>query len=129
MNIDSPSDPAQFIRDFFTSFTDAAMSDGDPAEVVDRFHSREIVQVADGLRIDRDRLIAHLRPIRKTLAEYRFDVHEAMADGGRIAARMTIHARRRNGDEITTDVHFFGEFTPDGRMRRAHQLTRTGTAA
>ncbi len=120
-----PRSPEQFIADFFTEFTAAALDgDNDPAEVVDRFHSPDVVQIADGIRLDRDRLIAHLRPVRKNLRDYRFEIHEVIADGDRIAARMTIHATMRKTGPLTTELFLFGEFTPDGRLRRADQLTR-----
>ncbi|MEV0436574.1 nuclear transport factor 2 family protein [Nocardia sp. NPDC050413] len=120
-----PRSPEQFIADFYTRFTAAALNiDNDPAEVIDRFHTLDAVQVAYGIRIDRDRLIAHLRPVRKNLREYRFEVHEAVAQGDRIAARMTIHATMRTTGPVTTEVFLFGEFTQDGRMRRLEQLTR-----
>ncbi|MGW5922127.1 nuclear transport factor 2 family protein [Nocardia fluminea] len=122
----SPRSPERFIADFFTEFTAAALDiDNDPAEVVDRFHTPDIVQIADGIRLDRDRLIAHLRPVRKNLRDYRFEIHEVIADGDRIAARMTIHATMRKTGPLTTELFLFGEFTPDGRLRRAEQLTRT----
>ncbi|MFD8101109.1 nuclear transport factor 2 family protein [Nocardia fluminea] len=78
----------------------------------------------DSIRLDRDRLIAHLRPVRKNLRDYRFEIHEVIADGDRIAARMTIHATMRKTGPLTTELFLFGEFTPDGRLRRAEQLTR-----
>lgn len=117
--------PEQFIADFFTGFTDAALSEGDPGQIVDRFHTPDVVEISDGIRIDRERLVAHLRPIRKNLRDYRIEVHEALAEGGRVAARLTIHAHMRNERQITTEVYLFGEFTPDGRMRRSHGLTST----
>ncbi|WP_342452764.1 hypothetical protein [Streptomyces roseochromogenus] len=51
-------------------------------------------------------------------------MHEALADGDRIAARYTLHSSQR-GKCLATEVHFFGHFTADGRMRRAHMATRT----
>ncbi|GAB2721342.1 nuclear transport factor 2 family protein [Nocardia thraciensis] len=101
-----PHTPEQF--EFFTAFTDAAVQDdgSDPGATVDRFHTPDIVQIANGIRLDRARLAA---------------------DGDRIAARLTIHARMRKAQTITTEVHLFGEFTPDGRIRRSHQLSRTAT--
>ncbi|MGW6725793.1 nuclear transport factor 2 family protein [Nocardia sp. NPDC055029] len=125
-----PRSPEQFIADFFTEYTAAALDgDNDPADVVDRFHTPDIVQVADGIRLDRDRLIAHLRPVRKNLRDYRFEVAEVIADGDRMAVRMTIHATMRTTGTVTTEVFLFGEFTPDGKLRRADQLTRTVPAA
>lgn len=126
MNPAPPRSPEQFIADFFTEFTAAALDgDNDPAEVVDRFHTPDVVQVADGIRLDRDRLIAHLRPVRKNLRDYRFEIHEVIADGDRIAARLTIHATMRTTGPLTTEVFLFGEFAADGRLRRADQLTRS----
>jgi len=82
------------------------------------------VQYADGIRLDHAKLLAHIKPVRKNLIKGRFEVHEAVADGERVAARLTIHAQMRKGSTITTEVHFFGRFTPDGRLAEAHQLTR-----
>ena len=117
-------DPAGFIRDFFTDFTEAALTaDADPGEVVDRFHNFDVLEVADGVTIDRDRLIAHLRPVRKNLEEYSFQVHEAVVQGERLAARFTIRGVMR-GCPVDTEVAFFGQFAADGRLHRAHQVTR-----
>ncbi|WP_306185352.1 MULTISPECIES: nuclear transport factor 2 family protein [unclassified Streptomyces] len=116
--------PKEFIAGFFTSFTEELLqSDEDPAVIVDRFHTPDIIQVADGHRIDRDKLIAHTRPVRKNRPTIRMDVHEAIADGDRIAARYTLHASQR-GKDLAIEVCFFGRFAADGRMRRAHMATR-----
>ncbi|MBF6097701.1 nuclear transport factor 2 family protein [Nocardia cyriacigeorgica] len=118
-------DPARFIADFFTSFNQHLLAgDEDAAVVVDRFHTPDIMQVADGHRMDRDKLIAHTRPVRKNRSTNHIDVHEAIADNDRIAARYTLHVQQR-GKELAIEVCFFGRFTPDGRMRQAHMLTRT----
>lgn len=90
-----------------------------------RFYTRDVIQVADGVRLDWDRLLAHLRPVRRNLTDFRFEVHEALLDGDRIATRFTIHARMRKSGPVSTLVHMFAEFTPDGLLRRAEQLTRT----
>lgn len=118
--------PEQFVADFFTSFTEAAVhGPQEPAALMARYHTRDVVQIADGVRLDRDRLTAHLGPVRRNLTEFRFDVHEAPADGNRIAARFTIHALMRKREPITTRVHMLAEFTADGLLRWAEQLTRT----
>lgn len=122
------TDPKQFITDFFTSFTQELLHDDeDPALIVDRYHTPDIVQIADGNPMDRDKLIAHTRPVRKNRPTSRMEVHEALADGDRIAARYTLHVRTR-GRDLAIEVCFFGQFAPDGRMRRAHMLTRTLSA-
>jgi predicted SnoaL-like aldol condensation-catalyzing enzyme len=121
-------DPKQFIADFFTSFTNDVVNGEEDAElVVDRYHTPDVVQFADGNPIDRVKLVAHTRPIRKNRPTTRVEVHDALADGDRIAARYTLHVVNR-GKSLAIDVHFFGRFTPDGRMREAHLLTRNGDA-
>lgn len=117
--------PERFVADFFNSFTEQALAGEDADAVVDRFYTPDLVQESDGVPFDRARLVAHLRPIRKNLVSYRYEVHEALADGDRIAARLTIHADLRHEHAVSTEVYLFGEVTPDGRFRRVHQLTRT----
>ncbi|MFF8233985.1 nuclear transport factor 2 family protein [Streptomyces caelestis] len=121
--------PERFISDFFTSLTESTVQGDAPESVMARHFAPDIVQISDGTRLEHDRLLAHLRPVRKNVVGWRFEVHEAIADGNRIAARFTIHARTRKGGATATEVHLLGEFTDDGRMRRAHQLTRALTPA
>ncbi|MET9866788.1 hypothetical protein ABZZ16_11435 [Streptomyces sp. NPDC006386] len=45
------------------------------------------------------------------------------------ARRRRETSRTRKGGATATEVHLLGEFTDDGRMRRAHQLTRALTPA
>jgi hypothetical protein len=124
----SSVEPEVFVRDFFTGFTREALEEtNDPGDVVDRYYSPDIVQHSDGIVLDRAKLVAHLRPLRKNLEDYRFDVHEAVIDGTKLAARLTIHARMRRNRTVVTEVHLFGELLPDGRLRRTDQLTRTIT--
>lgn len=122
------ADPGAFIAGFFTSLTaDLLRDDTDAAEIIDRYHTPDVVEVSDGNRMDRAKLIAHTRPIRKNRPEGRVEVHEAYATGDRLAARYTMHVTQR-GKKLAIDVHFFGRFTPDGRMREAHMLTRSTSA-
>ncbi|MDL4775808.1 nuclear transport factor 2 family protein [Actinomadura xylanilytica] len=119
------TDPKKFIADFHTSFHDELVDgDEDTGVIVDRYHTPDIVQIADGHRMDREKLIAHARPVRKNRPSGVWEVHEAVANGDRIAARSTLHVTNRNR-KLTLEVYFFGQFTPDGRMRRGHSLTRT----
>ncbi|MFI1016210.1 nuclear transport factor 2 family protein [Streptomyces sp. NPDC020965] len=118
------NDPSRFIADFLTSFTDDILrGEEDPGTVVDRYHAPGFVQFADGNRIDREKLVAHVRPVRKNLIAGRVEVHEALASGDLIAARYTLYARMRK-QPTATEVCFFGRFTPDGRLREARLLTR-----
>ncbi|MEO3765840.1 nuclear transport factor 2 family protein [Streptomyces sp. B8F3] len=128
---EKPGEPAggpaahRFMAEFFTSFTREIMADdSDPGPVVDRYYTPDAVQTADGIRIDRERLVAHIRPVRKNLSDFAFEVHEALRDGERIAARFTVHATDRKGRRTATEVHLFGELAPDGRIRRTYQLSR-----
>ncbi|MEE6262225.1 nuclear transport factor 2 family protein [Plantactinospora sonchi] len=119
------TDPKQFITDFFTSFmSDLVRGEEDPTVVVDRYHTPDIVQIADGSRMDRAKLIAHVRPAQRHQPSARWEVHEAVADSDRIAARYTLHFQNSKR-EGSVEVYFFGQFAADGRMRRAHMLTRS----
>lgn len=119
----------EFVADFFGSFTRDVVADDDAAAVVDRYYTPDIVQVADGVTLDRQRLIDHLRPVRKNLVACSYDVHEAIRTDDRVAARFTIHAEVRRGRTISTEVYLFGELAPDGRMRRTTQATRDVSAS
>lgn len=125
---DGDTDPVQFITEFQEDFHRAVVEDDeDLASVVDRFHTSDIVQVADGHVMDRAKLIAHCRPTRKTRPVNRVEVSDAMAEGDRLAARFRMHVERPRGDRVdrlVVHVHFFGRFAPDGRMREANMLTR-----
>ncbi|MFI7060362.1 nuclear transport factor 2 family protein [Kribbella sp. NPDC050124] len=114
----------EYVADFFDSFTREIVAGGDAGTVVDRYYTPEIEQVADGVTLDRQRLIDHLRPVRKNLVAWKYDVHEAMRSGDRLAARFTVHAELRRGRTISTEVYLFGEVAPDGRIRRTTQVTR-----
>ncbi|MET8861895.1 nuclear transport factor 2 family protein [Nonomuraea sp. NPDC004580] len=121
----SDSDPKEFITEFFASLTeDLLRDDEDPAVIVDRYHTADIIEIADGHRMDREKLIAHTRPVRKNRPVSRMEVHEAVAHGDRLAARYTMHVQQRK-KEFALEVYFFGRFASDGRMREAHMLTRT----
>ena len=119
----------EFVADFFGSLTREVIAGGDAAAIVDRYYTPDIEQIADGVTLDRQRLIDHLRPVRKNLVSCSYDVHEAIRTGDRVAARFTIRAELRRGRTITTEVYLFGELAPDGRMRRTTQATRDVTVA
>lgn len=126
MNALLTSNPRQFILDFFTSFTEEVIHGGeDTGASVDRYYTPDILQISDGIPLDREKLVAHIRPLRKNLVDYRIEVHEALSSGERIAARFTIHAQLRKGGPFSTQVYLFGECAQDGRIRKAYQLTRT----
>ncbi|MFF0266454.1 nuclear transport factor 2 family protein [Kribbella sp. NPDC004536] len=119
----------EFVADFYESFTRDALGEEDAVGVVDRYYTPDVEQVADGVTLDRDRLIAHLRPIRKNVISCTYDVHEAIRTADRLAARFTIHAEMRRGRTISTEIYLFGELAPDGRIRRTTQSTRDVSAS
>ncbi|MFE0106631.1 nuclear transport factor 2 family protein [Streptomyces sp. NPDC059009] len=121
-------DPKKFIAEFHASFHDDLVhTDEDAGAIVDRYHTPDVLQFADGHRMDRAKLIAHARPIRKTRPTGRMEVHEAFVDGDRIAARSTLHVAYPDKEpvkELALEICFFGQYAPDRRLRRAHMLTR-----
>src|SRR5258706_16286501 len=91
--------------------------DEDPAAVFDRYHTLDFVLHNDGVPLDRERLLAHVRPARKNAVEVRTDVHETVVAGDRVAARYTLTAVMRRGNTVTTDIYMFGRLAADGRLR------------
>ncbi|TDC19660.1 nuclear transport factor 2 family protein [Streptomyces sp. 8K308] len=120
--------PEKFLADFLMTFHEEVVrGDHDPSPAMARFYTPDIEMISDGVRLDWDKLVAHIHPVRRNLAEddgAGFDVHEALADGDRIAARLTIHARMRQ-KRVSTEVVSFYTFTPDGLLRRSHGVTRS----
>ena len=110
--------PKEFIADFISSFNDdIAHGNDDPAAVVDRYYTPDIVQIFDGRQMDREKLIAHIRPLRKNKPTSRVEVHEAIAEGNRLAAHYTMYVHIR-GKDLTIESGIFAVFAPDGRMQR-----------
>jgi hypothetical protein len=115
----------QFVQDYYVAFAAETVAAVDePDVIVDRYYTPDVVQIADGIRLDRAQLIAHLEPMRKNLVSSRIEVHEAVRNADRVAARLTIHAELRKDRTLSTEVYLFAEFSPDGRLRRANQATR-----
>jgi hypothetical protein len=92
--------------------------------VFDRYHTDDFVLRNDGTPLDKQRLLDHVRPARRNAVRVHIDVHDALVSTDRVAARYTLTAVMRRGHTIVTDIHMFGELAPDGRLRRAEQLTR-----
>jgi hypothetical protein len=116
------TDLAEYLRRYVHEM---AFGDDDPGDVLDRYHTPDILWITDGRPLDRAALAAHAHPSRRNVTACRVDVHDALVDGDRAAARYTLTATTRTGREIVTDIHLFGVLAPDGRMRRVNQLTRT----
>jgi hypothetical protein len=99
--------------------------DQDPAAIMDRYHTPDFDMVNDGVRLDRDRLLAHVATGRKNATSVQVLVHDAVVDTDRVAARYTLTATMRNGRVIATENYMFGQLAPDGRLRHLDQVTRS----
>jgi hypothetical protein len=103
---------------------EVAFGEEDAGTVFDRYHTPDFVMRSDGIPLDRDRLLAHVRPARKRAKGIRVEVHETMSAADRVAARYTLTADMAAGSTIVTDIYMFGRLAADGRLRRVDQITR-----
>ena len=111
---------------YLTDYPEEIAFGDEPADtVLDRYHTRDYVVVNDGIELDRQRLLDHVGPARKRAAAVGVDVKDALVAGDRVAARYVLTAHMRKGNVIATEIHMFGMLAPDGRLRRADQLTHT----
>ncbi|MFB7613592.1 nuclear transport factor 2 family protein [Kitasatospora sp. NPDC056181] len=116
-----------FVR-YLTSFPEEmALGTEDPGAIVDRYCTPDVEHRDAGIRLDRGSLVAHARPARKNVLGLRVDVHDALVDGNRVAARYTLHTAMRQGYDLSTEVLLFGELAADGRLRRIVSTSRTLT--
>ncbi|MEV0149005.1 MULTISPECIES: nuclear transport factor 2 family protein [unclassified Nonomuraea] len=102
-----------------------ALGHEDPAAVVDRYYTPDIVYVSDGVTMDGRRLIDHTGPARKNTREVDVQVHDLMLDGDRAAARYTMTVLTRKDRTLRIEVYLFARLAPDGRVRRVDSVTRT----
>lgn len=113
------------VESYLATYPAALAFGPEPPEVVfDRYHVPEFVITSDGLRMDRERLIAHAAPARKRVLGIEVELLDFLADQERVAARYVLTARMRKGEPIVTEIAMFGRLGGDGRLVRAEQLTR-----
>ncbi|MFE5581685.1 nuclear transport factor 2 family protein [Kitasatospora sp. NPDC056531] len=125
MSMVSDRTPAKDLTAFLVMFPEEmAMTDEDPAAILDRYFTADFVQYNDGVPFDRAKLIAHARPSRKNVVDCRVEVHEALTTGDRVAARYTLFAEMRKGPRVGTEIYMFGQLASDGRLSRIDQITR-----
>jgi SnoaL-like domain len=98
--------------------------DEDAATVFDRYHTPDFLLRNDGFELDRDRLLAHVRPARKRARDVRVVVHETITNAHRVAARYTLTADMASGNTIATEIYMFGQLASDGRLCAIEQITR-----
>jgi hypothetical protein len=103
---------------------DIARSEEEPALIVDRTMTDDIVWVTDGTALTRDQLIAHAGPARKNVTAGEMLIEELLVDGHRFAARCRLVAEHRKLGHVRMDWILTGEVADDGRVRRIHQLAR-----
>jgi hypothetical protein len=104
---------------------DIAQSEEDPALIVDRTMTPDVVWVTDGTTLTRDQLIAHAAPARKNVTAGQMLIDELLLDGHRFAARCRLVAEHRRLGSVRMDWIVMGEVADDGRVRRIHQLGRS----
>ncbi|MBP2707806.1 hypothetical protein JOL79_28900 [Microbispora sp. RL4-1S] len=102
-----------------------ARSDEDPALIVDRTVTGDVVWVTDGTALSRDQLIAHAAPARKNVTAVEMLIDELLVDGNRFAARCRLLAEHRKLGRVSMDWIVMGEVADDGRVRRVHQLAHS----
>lgn len=124
---------AHDLTDFLIGYTrDMAVSDEDPGAILDRYFVPEFEYCNEGLVIDRQRMIDHVRPVRRNVdgealaaADHAgVEVHEALVSGDRFAARYTLRTRMRKGKTFAAEIYMFGRLAADGRIERVDQVTR-----
>jgi hypothetical protein len=120
------SDPAAYLTSYVEEM---AFGDDEPETILDRYHTPDVTWHHDGLRLDRKKLIEHVRPVRRNVTREKItschlDIHEALVAGDRMAARYTMTATMRDR-AIVTEIYMFGTLAPDGRLRRVDQISRS----
>jgi hypothetical protein len=129
MGISSERDLVEFIVDYTR---DMALSEEEPGTILDRYFVPDFEYCNDGLVIDRQRMIDHVRPVRKNVDKAAMaandnagvEVHQALVCGDRIAARWTLRTTLRKGKTFTAEIYMFGRLAPDGRIQRIDQTNR-----
>jgi hypothetical protein len=117
--------PGEDLIGYLTGYPhELTFGDEDPAAVFDRYHTDDFVLRNDGIPLDKERLLAHVKVGRRNAAQLNVEVHESLISGRQVAARYTLTAVMRRGQVIATEIHMFGQLTADGRLRRVEQLSR-----
>jgi hypothetical protein len=113
------------VADYLVQYPqEVAFGEEDAEAVFDRYHTPEFVMCNDGIQLDREKLLAHVRPARKRAKDIRVEVHETVSAADRVAARYTLTADMATGNTIATEIYMFGQRSADGRLRRVDQITR-----
>ncbi|WP_026413836.1 hypothetical protein [Actinomadura oligospora] len=116
------------LSEFLVAYTrDMVEPDEDPAEVLARYFVPDFEYCNDGLVINRERMLAHVRGLRKRVTPSdvgSVDVHEAVLSGDRFAVRYTLDVTTGKGGDFRSEIYMFGHLAADGRIHRVDQTTR-----
>jgi SnoaL-like protein len=103
-----------------------SFGDEPPEAVFDRYHTPDFVLHNDGLPLNRERLLDHVRPARKRASSIYVEIRQLLAQDERVAAQYVLGAiMRKGGNLIRTEIFWFGHLAADGRLQRVDQLSRT----
>jgi len=109
------------LTDFLTAYPhDVVHAEEGPGAVLDRYFAPGFEWHADGIALDRQRIIDHTRPARKKGTGVEVEVHTALVSGDRVAAHYTMVATDKK--TVTIEIFMVGHLAPDGRLARVHQL-------
>ena len=108
-------------------------SEEDAGAVFDRYHAPDFVMCNDGILLDREKLLAHVRPARKRAKDIRVEVHETVSAADRVAARYTLTAdMATRQDDRDPDLHVRSTVgrrtTSTGRPDHPRRITATMTS-
>lgn len=117
-------DPAHYLRAYYAAGYDPAVP---AAEAHDRFHTPDAVHQVGGKVMQRSGVLKALEDGRKRKHRYPVEVHETLREGDRFAVRYT--TSRGGNPKKSQEVFAFGEFAPDGRVRRVCFVLEPGYGA
>jgi SnoaL-like domain len=118
--------PGRDLAGYLTRYSQQIIfGDQEPAAVMDRYHTPTFEMINDGVRLDRDQLLAHAGSGRKRTTSVQVVVHDTVTDGDRVAARYTLTATMRKGSVVATEIYMFGHLALDGRLHHIDQITRS----
>jgi hypothetical protein len=113
------------LTEFLTRYPERmAFGDEEPGSVLDRWFAPGFVFRNDGLALDRQRLIDHVRPARRNARAIRVEVHAKLLSDTGVAAHYTLHATMRTGRTLSTEIFMVGALAEDGRIETVEQRTR-----
>ncbi|MFI6481575.1 nuclear transport factor 2 family protein [Nonomuraea sp. NPDC050663] len=101
-----------------------AFSEDDPASIIDRYYTPDVRYHNDGITLDRQRLIDHVGPARRTATRLEVEVHDTVVEGSMASARYTMTAVTRKDRVIRMEIYLFARYAADGRVERVDSITR-----